>query len=60
MLHDYVSFVLFSAGASLGNDEEQALSRKLEPLLVKLRPSGSSAKMRLTSELMRLDRGDRG
>jgi hypothetical protein len=38
MLHEYVSFALFSAGTALGSDRESALKREVGPLLAKLRP----------------------
>jgi len=45
MLHDYASFVLFSLGASLGEDAERTLSHEVEPLLARLRPSTSSSQL---------------
>jgi hypothetical protein len=38
MLHDYVSFALFSAGAALGSEKESELSRQVGPILARLRP----------------------
>jgi hypothetical protein len=40
MLHEYVSFALFSAGSSLGLEAEGELARRVAPLLVVLRPVG--------------------
>ncbi len=45
MLHDYASFVLFSLGASLGEDVERRLSHEVEPLLARLRPATSSSQL---------------
>jgi hypothetical protein len=49
MLYDFVSFVLFSAGASLGSDREQHITREIEPLLAKLRPPSSSTQMNVNN-----------
>jgi hypothetical protein len=38
LLHDYVSFALFSAGASLGRTAEASLGRELGDALMHLRP----------------------
>jgi hypothetical protein len=38
MLHEYVSFALFSAGAAMGSDKEAELSREVSPVLAQLRP----------------------
>ncbi len=38
MLHEYVSFALFSAGAALGPEREMVLSRQVGPVLTRLRP----------------------
>jgi hypothetical protein len=38
MLHEYVSFALFSAGAALGSEREAELNREVSPLLAQLRP----------------------
>lgn len=38
MLHEYVSFALFSAGAILGSDAETELSKQVAPMLAVLRP----------------------
>lgn len=38
MLHEYVSFALFSAGAALGSDKESDLGREVGPVLAQLRP----------------------
>lgn len=38
MLHEYVSFALFSAGAILGSDAESELSKQVAPMLAVLRP----------------------
>lgn len=40
MLHEYVSFALFSAGAILGSENEADLVRQVAPLLAVLRPVG--------------------
>lgn len=40
MLHEYVSFALFSAGTALGSDKENELKREVGPVLAKLRPQG--------------------
>jgi len=45
MLHDYASFVLFSLGASLGEEAERRLSSEVEPLLARLRPATSSSQL---------------
>ncbi len=38
MLHEYVSFALFSAGAAMGSERETELSREVGPVLAQLRP----------------------
>jgi hypothetical protein len=38
MLHEYISFALFSAGAALGPEREVVLSRQVGPVLSRLRP----------------------
>jgi hypothetical protein len=38
MLHEYVSFALFSAGAALGSAKEAELNRAVGPTLGELRP----------------------
>lgn len=38
MLHEYVSFALFSAGAILGSDAESEVSKQVAPMLAVLRP----------------------
>lgn len=38
MLHEYVSFALFSAGTALGSEKDGELKREIGPLLAKLRP----------------------
>ena len=38
MLHEYVSFALFSAGAALGSRKEAELNRAVGPTLAQLRP----------------------
>ncbi|MBN2193462.1 MAG: DUF4388 domain-containing protein [Polyangiaceae bacterium] len=38
MLHEYVSFALFSAGAALGSEKEAELGREVAPVLAQLRP----------------------
>lgn len=38
MLHEYVSFALFSAGAALGSEKESELGREVAPVLAQLRP----------------------
>ncbi len=38
MLHEYVSFALFSVGAALGSDAEAEVARSIGPLLASLRP----------------------
>jgi Domain of unknown function (DUF4388) len=40
MLHEYVSFALFSAGAALGAGAEAELSRQVGPALSTLKPQG--------------------
>ena len=40
MLHEYVSFALFSAGAALGSGAEVELVRQVAPALAGLRPQG--------------------
>lgn len=40
MLHEYVSFALFSAGAALGAQAEAELVRRVEPMLDVLKPEG--------------------
>ncbi len=40
MLHEYVSFALFSAGAALGSGAEGELVKQVAPALVGLRPQG--------------------
>jgi len=40
MLHEYVSFALFSAGAALGSGVEGDLAKQVNPALVGLRPQG--------------------
>jgi hypothetical protein len=40
MLHEYVSFALFSAGAALGSGAEVELAKQLAPALAGLRPQG--------------------
>jgi Domain of unknown function (DUF4388) len=40
MLHEYVSFALFSAGAALGSAAEADLSRQVGPALASLKPQG--------------------
>lgn len=40
MLHDYVSFAVFSAGAALGSGVEATLSRSVGPMLQALHPQG--------------------
>ncbi|HEY0469451.1 MAG TPA: DUF4388 domain-containing protein, partial [Polyangiaceae bacterium] len=40
MLHEYVSFALFSAGAALGSSAEGELVKQVAPALVGLRPQG--------------------
>jgi len=40
MLHEYVSFALFSAGAALGSSVESDLVRQVAPALATLRPQG--------------------
>jgi hypothetical protein len=38
MLHEYVAFALFSAGAALGSSAEAELSRQVGPALGSLKP----------------------
>jgi hypothetical protein len=40
MLHEYVSFALFSVGAALGSSAEAELARQVTPMLSVLRPVG--------------------
>ena len=40
MLHEYVSFALFSVGAALGSDVEAGVTLKVGPYLKTLRPQG--------------------
>ena len=40
MLHEYVSFALFSVGAALGSDVEAGVTQKVGPYLNTLRPQG--------------------
>jgi hypothetical protein len=40
MLHEYVSFALFSVGAALGSDVEAGVTQKVGPYLATLRPQG--------------------
>jgi len=40
MLHEYVAFALFSAGAALGSSVEAELSRQVGPALGSLKPQG--------------------
>jgi len=40
MLHEYVAFALFSAGAALGSSAEAELSRQVGPALASLKPQG--------------------
>ena len=40
MLHEYVSFALFSAGAALGSSAESELVKQVAPALAGLRPQG--------------------
>lgn len=40
MLHEYVSFALFSAGAALGSAAESGLVHQVGPMLAVLRPQG--------------------
>ncbi len=40
MLHEYVSFALFSAGTALGSEKENELKKELGSVLGKLRPQG--------------------
>ncbi len=39
LLHEYVSFALFSAGTALGSGIEGELKKEVSPILTKLRPS---------------------
>ncbi|HYQ17641.1 MAG TPA: hypothetical protein VEQ58_17835, partial [Polyangiaceae bacterium] len=40
MLHEYVAFALFSAGAALGSAVEAELGRQVGPALASLKPQG--------------------
>jgi hypothetical protein len=40
MLHEYVSFALFSAGTALGTERDAELKKEVGPVLAKLRPQG--------------------
>jgi hypothetical protein len=40
MLHEYVSFALFSAGTALGSEKDAELKKEVGPVLAKLRPQG--------------------
>jgi hypothetical protein len=40
MLHEYVSFALFSVGAALGSDAEAEITHRVHPNLNSLRPQG--------------------
>jgi hypothetical protein len=40
MLHEYVSFALFSAGTALGSEKENELKKEVGAILGKLRPQG--------------------
>jgi hypothetical protein len=40
MLHEYVSFALFSAGTALGSEKDAELRKQVGPVLAKLRPQG--------------------
>ncbi|HYQ03554.1 MAG TPA: DUF4388 domain-containing protein [Polyangiaceae bacterium] len=40
MLHEYVSFALFSSGAALGSSAESELVKQVAPALASLRPQG--------------------
>jgi hypothetical protein len=40
LLHEYVAFALFSAGAALGSSAEAELSRQVGPALASLKPQG--------------------
>jgi hypothetical protein len=40
MLHEYVAFALFSAGAALGSNAEAELSKQVGPALASLKPQG--------------------
>jgi hypothetical protein len=40
MLHEYVSFALFSAGTALGSEKDGELKKEVSPVLAKLRPQG--------------------
>ena len=40
MLHEYVAFALFSAGAALGSGAETELAKQVGPALASLKPQG--------------------
>ncbi len=40
MLHEYVSFALFSAGTALGSEKDAEIKKEVGPMLAKLRPQG--------------------
>ena len=40
MLHEYVSFALFSAGTALGSGKKPSSRARSAPILAKLRPQG--------------------
>jgi hypothetical protein len=40
MLHEYVAFALFSAGAALGSSAEAELTKQVGPALASLKPQG--------------------
>jgi hypothetical protein len=40
MLHEYVSFALFSVGAALGSEAEAEITHRVGPNLSTLRPQG--------------------
>ncbi len=40
MLHEYVSFALFSAGTALGSEKDGEIKKEVGPILAKLRPQG--------------------
>ncbi len=40
MLHEYVSFALFSAGTALGSEKDAELKKEVGPVLARLRPQG--------------------
>jgi hypothetical protein len=40
MLHEYVAFALFSAGAALGSSAEAELNKQVGPALASLKPQG--------------------